>query len=84
MPHTAQNQFTNTMLEDRALVRRQRTLDALPLAPRPPMVEGRLQDPKPLTELERCHQVHMLRTEARCPQPRQAMIITQDDDIGDT
>jgi hypothetical protein len=80
MLHMAPNRRTNTMLADRALVPRPRTLDALPLVPRRPTVlEGHPQDHKRPTELERCHQDHMRHMEAQCPRPRD--MITQDDEF---
>ena len=78
MPHMAPNQRTNTMLADRALVPRQRTLDALPLVPRRPMLEGLPQDRKRPTELERSHRDPMQHMEALRLRPRD--MITQDDD----
>jgi hypothetical protein len=66
------------MLADRALVPRQRMLDALLLVPRRPMLEGHPQDRKRPTELERSHRDHTQHMEALRPRPRD--MITQDDD----
>jgi len=78
MPHMAPNQRMNTMPADRALVPRQRTLDALPLVPRRPMLEEHHQDLKRPTELERSHQGHTQHMEVL--RPRAQDMITQDDD----
>jgi hypothetical protein len=84
MQHMARSQGTNTMLEDKALAPRERTVVALPLDPRQPMVEGHPPDlRRPMgLEQEPRRQDRMLRMGAQRPRLRQlqAAMITQEDD----